>query len=259
MLRQLIAVMIAVPGMGVTLSAQDPYNLTAPVRNLATVFTDLYGPGGLRVDSEATLPGEQSHTAHFNSDFQFNFSQFSTALVSQLVSAPLPSPASGFTYEFDTTLGVFRRTTQSFGPIIAERAETIGAGRVSFGTAYQRFDADSVEGVDLQRIPAVFTHDNAALRGGREDVVTTDNSIQATLNQVTTFATFGVTDAMDLSVAVPFVGTQLKVVSTATIRRLGTINPLTHFFRQSDGDIGDLRLFTSDASATGIGDVKVRL
>lgn len=259
MLRQLVAIMIAVPVMGVTLSAQDPYNLTAPVRNLATVFTDLYGPGGLRVDSEATLPGEQSHTAHFNSDFQFNFSQFSTALVSQLVSAPLPSPASGFTYEFDTTLGVFRRTTQSFGPIIAERAETIGAGRVSFGTAYQRFDADSVEGVDLQRIPAVFTHDNAALRGGREDVVTTDNSIQATLNQVTTFATFGVTDAMDLSVAVPFVGTQLKVVSTATIRRLGTINPLTHFFRQSDGDIGDLRLFTADSSATGIGDVKLRL
>ena len=73
------------------------------------MFTDLFGPRGLVVDSLATLPGEQSHSAHFNSDFQFNFSQFSTALVSQLVSAPLPSPASGFTYEFDTSLGVFRR------------------------------------------------------------------------------------------------------------------------------------------------------
>ena len=81
-----------------TAEAQDPYNLTAPVTNLATIFTDLFGPRGLIVDSLATLPGEQPHIAHFTSDFQFNFSQFSTALVSQLVSVPLPSPGGGFTY-----------------------------------------------------------------------------------------------------------------------------------------------------------------
>src|SRR5690349_25075016 len=92
-------------------AAQDPYNLAAPVPNLATIFTDLFGPRGLIVDSLATLPGEQAHTAHFVSDFQFNFGQFSTALVSQLVSVPLPSPGGGFTYEFDPTLGVFQRTT----------------------------------------------------------------------------------------------------------------------------------------------------
>ena len=50
--------------------AQDPYNLNSPVKHLATIFTDLYGPNGLIVDSEATLPNEQPHTAHFNNDFQ---------------------------------------------------------------------------------------------------------------------------------------------------------------------------------------------
>src|SRR5262245_6928402 len=129
--------------------AQEPYNLAAPVQNLATLFTGLYGPKGLIVDSEATLPGEQLHSAHFNSDFQFDFSQFSTALVSQLVTIPLPSPASGFTYELDPSLGVFQRTTQSFGPILAERADTIGARRVSFGFASQRFTFDTAEGLDL--------------------------------------------------------------------------------------------------------------
>ncbi len=68
--------------------AQNPYNLAAPVTNLATLFTDLFGPRGLIVDSLATLPGEQPHSAHFTSNFQFNFNQFSTALVSQLVSVP---------------------------------------------------------------------------------------------------------------------------------------------------------------------------
>ena len=239
--------------------AQDPYNLTAPVKTLATLFTDLYGPRGLIVDSEATLPGEQPHSAHFNSDFQFNFSQFSTAVVSQLVSVPLPTPASGFTYHLDPTLGVFQRTTQSFGPILAERSETIGAGRVSFGFTFQRFSFDTVEDVDLRKVPAVFTHDNAFLRGGREDVVTTTSSIDAAITQATTFVTLGITDRFDVSVAVPFVGTHLKVVSDATIHRIGTTNPLTHFFRQSDGEAGERRLFTAVGSASGPGDLTVRL
>jgi hypothetical protein len=243
-----------------TARAQGPYNLYAPVKNLATLFTGLYGSNGLVVDSEATLPGEQPHTAHFNSSFQFDFTQFSAALVNQFVTVPLPSPASGFTYQFDSSLGVFQRTTQSFGSILAERAETIGARRVSFGFASQRFTFDTVEGIDLNKVPAVFTHDNAQLLGGRQDVVTTVNSIAATVSQFTTFVTLGVTDRFDVSIAVPIVANSLNVVSDATIQRLGTTNPLTHFFRQSDGEtVGNRRTFTAGGSASGIGDLTVRL
>jgi hypothetical protein len=239
--------------------AQEPFNVAVPVPNAATLFTNLFGPRGLIVDSEATLPGEQSHSAHFNSDFQGNFSQFGTALVGQLVTAPLPSPASGFTYQFDQSTGVFQRSTQSFGPIVAERAETIGAGYMSIGFAFQRFTFDTIEDLDLGSVPAVFTHDNAALRGGREDVVVTTNAITANVNQSTAFFTIGVTDRLDVSVAVPFVSTSLAVVSDATIRRLGTTNDLTHFFRSADGAVGDRRLFTARTSANGIGDVTVRI
>lgn len=244
---------------GRTAEAQDPYNLAAPVPNLATIFQNLFGPRGLVVDSLATLPGEQPHTAHFVSDFQFNFGQFSLALVSQLVSVPLPSPGGGFTFEFDRTLGVFQRTTQSFGPILADRAETIGARRVSTGFAFQRFTFDSVEGIPMGQVPAVFTHDSAELLGGREDVVTTVNAIGADVNQSTFFVTMGVTDRFDVSLAVPIVATNLTIVSAAQVRRLGTTNPLTHFFRQADGSVGDHRLFTAVGSASGLGDLMVRL
>ena len=61
------------------------------------------------------------------------------AFVSQLTALPLPSPAAGFTYAFDPATGTFRRTTRSFGPILAERAETIGRGRLSVGFNYQHF------------------------------------------------------------------------------------------------------------------------
>jgi hypothetical protein len=242
-----------------TARAQAPYNLFAPVKNLATLFTGLYGPNGLIVDSEATLPGEQSHSAHFNNDFQANFGKFGTALVGQFVTVPLPSPASGFTYRLDPSTGVFERTTQSFGPILVERAETIGARHVSFGFASQRFTFDTVEGLNLGQVPAVFTHDNAELLGGRQDVVTTVNSIQATVEQFIAFATIGVTDRFDVSIAVPIISNHLKVVSDATIQRLGTTNPLTHFFRQSDGEVGTERLFTAVGDASGLGDLTVRL
>src|SRR5262245_35413289 len=246
--------MVSVPA-----SAQEPYNLTAPVKNLATLFHDLYGPHGLIVDSEATLPGEQPHTAHFTSDFQFNFNQFNTALVNHLVTVPLPSPAAGFTYEFDASVGVFRRTTQSFGPILAERAETIGARRISAGFATQHFSFSTVEGLDLGAVPAVFTHDNAHLGGGRGDVVTTMNAIDASVDQFITYITVGVADHLDVSLAAPIVSTSLKVVSEAQIQRIGTTNPLTHFYRQSDGSIGTRRLFTASGSASGIGDLVVRV
>jgi len=239
--------------------AQTPFNVAVPLNQLALVFAHLYGPNGLIVDSLARLPTGATHSAHFNSDFQAEFVQFGTALTRQLVSVALPSPPAGFTYQFDPALGVFQRTSQSFGPILAERAQTIGGGRASLGFAYQRFSFDTIEGLDLRRVPAVFTHDSFELRGGREDVVTTLNSIDADVNHLTMFVTYGVGDRFDVSLAAPVVSVDVRVVSDARIRRIGTTNPEIHFFRSADGEIGDRRIFTAFGRAAGIGDVTVRL
>ncbi len=250
-----------------TSQAQDPFNVAVPVDKLSTIFTQIYGESGLIVDSLRPLPSGATHSAHFNSAFQAEFTQFGVALTSQLAAVPLPSPASGFTYEFDSALGVFQRTSQSFGPILAERAETIGGGRFTFGFTFQNFTFDTIEGLDLDSIPAVFTHDNPHLLGGREDVVTTANSIDARVNQFTAFISYGLTDRLDLSLAIPMVSTDLTVISSATVRRLGTLDQTeVHFFRGVDDipngvddSIGERRTFTAFGSASGIGDVTIRL
>ena len=131
-----------------------------PTPTLSVVFQDLYGPNGLVVNSNQVLPDGSTHSAHFNSAFQSNFTQFNVALASQLTSLPLPSPASGFTYRFDAATGTFVRSTQSFGPILTDRAETIGRGRFAFNYNYQFFSFDRLEGLDLSRVPSIFTHDN---------------------------------------------------------------------------------------------------
>ena len=226
---------------------------------LAFLIPHLFGPTGLVVDSEARLPNGQTHSAHFNSAFQAEFTQFNVALASQLTGLPIPSPASGFTYTLDPTLGLFNRSTRSFGPLLSERAETIGKGKLSTGLHYQRFTFDEIEGVDLGNVPAVFTHDNPA-PGGRDDVVTTTNGITATVSQVTLYLNYGLTGWLDAAVSAPLVTTELDVHSTATIRRIGTsANQAIHFFRTDTGGFGDSRSFTSSGKATGIGDVVLRL
>ncbi|PYU87194.1 MAG: hypothetical protein DMG08_28530, partial [Acidobacteria bacterium] len=150
-----------------------PGTLAQTREKLALLIRNIYGPNGLVVDSEDFLPDGSNHSAHFNSAFQSNFTQFNIALASQLAAVPIPSPAAGFTYTFDSSTGTFKRSTQSFGPILADRAETIGRKRYSLGFNYQAFTFDSLEGVDLFNVPAVFTHDDFQLGGGRADVVTT--------------------------------------------------------------------------------------
>ncbi len=74
--------------------------LPAPVlaqEKLAYLIPTLYGPTGLTVNSEAVLPNGSTHSAHFNSSFQANFSPFNSALAQRLASVTRPAPASGFT------------------------------------------------------------------------------------------------------------------------------------------------------------------
>ena len=239
------------------LAGASPARAQSP--KLALLIPGLYGPGGLRVESEARLPDGSTHSAHFNSAFQARFTQFNIALASQLAAIPLPSPASGFTYTFDESLGVYQRTTQSFGPILAERPETLGRGKLSFGTSYQHFGFDSIEGVDLGSVPAVFTHDDAQLGGGRSDVVTTETGIDATIDQTVFSLTYGLANWLDASVAVPVVRVDLGATSTATIQRIGTTNPAIHFYGAGSGDYEDSAVYRSSGSASGIGDVVLRL
>jgi hypothetical protein len=229
-----------------TLAAQDRPS------TLSTLFEDIYGPRGLVLNSDDVQLDGTNHAAHFNSAFQSEFRLVNVALTSQLATVPLPSPASGFTYNFDSTTGTFMRSTRSFGPILAERGETIGRGRIAFGYAYQFFSYDALDGVRLPSIPAVFTHDNFEAGGGRSDVVATANTVEATVNRFTAALTYGLSDRIDLSLAVPVVATRLSLLSNATIHRIGTGSNLgVHYFRDPDaiGGYGSTRQYFAEGSA----------
>jgi len=106
----------------------------------------------------------------------------------------------------------------------------------------------------------VFTHDNAQLLGGREDVVTTpqfDRSHRQPVHDC--LSPPSVTDRFDISMAIPVVATSLKVVSNATIQRLGTTNPLTHFLSTVERHRRQPPAVHRVGHASGVGDLTIRL
>jgi hypothetical protein len=238
--------------LGSTAQAQD----VAGGGDLAAFIPTFFGPEGI------TLQSGIPHFAHFEGQTLNNIGAFNTAFASQLTSLPLPSPASGFTYSYDSKTGVFKRSTESFGPILADRAETIGKNRFSFGFSYQHFDFDSLGGVQLSSLPVVLQHVQFPINGVfpafEQDVVATVNSISAKLEQFTPAITYGITDNVDFAAAFPLARVDLTMSSTAQIVKYGTgpDNNTTHFFANG----GATNNYPERAeSASGFGDILLRL
>jgi hypothetical protein len=200
-----------------------PKNNCSGQTGLACVMPNLYGPYGL------VLPNSD-FPAQFNSSFQSAFSALNDAIATQITLLPIASPASGFTYVFDNGTGVYRRSAESFGPILTERAETIGRGKLHVGGTFQRFRFDTIDGKPLHNWPAIFTHQVGTGPGGAAEpyetqFLTTNNSLDLKVNQFTLFGTYGLTNRIDVSVAIPFLQIGMNAASYATINRTVNTEP----------------------------------
>ena len=71
---------------------------------------------------------------------------------------PLASPSSGFVLTYDSSLKTFVTSNDSLGPILGERAETVGRHRLFIGFSYQFFNFNKIDSVDLHNIPVVLPH-----------------------------------------------------------------------------------------------------
>ncbi|HWR54191.1 MAG TPA: hypothetical protein VN428_23985, partial [Bryobacteraceae bacterium] len=228
----------------VALGALALLPLSAPAQSdgkLAYAIPKLFGERGL------TLPSG-FHSAHFElGRAQESFTPFNVAVGSQIARLPLASPASGFIYTPNRALGITEQSSQTLGPIMTERAETIGRHRFYFGVSYQWFKFDSLDGIDLDSVPGILRHEQASGQLFEQDYITTQTSIDLKMHQITAFATFGVTDRFDLSVAVPFVDARMGVISDATIRRNAPPSAQfgqSHFFDPADPNNSTFKVFS---------------
>ena len=169
----------------------------------------------------------------------------------QLSSFPLASASGGFTWTLDTASGAFTRASNSFGPIDAERPLTLGRKRLNVGANFQHVTFDRLEDRSL-RDGGIVSYLSAPLFDGNNQVsdhVFFANSIdlQVTSDTLNVFGTYGVTDRLDVGVAVPINRVDMHATLSSRVGRTST------------GLTNSAPSVTSTAgTASGIGDVVIR-
>ncbi len=125
----------------------------------------------------------------------------------QLTQLPLPSSATGIEFVFDKSINDYR-PLENLGPILIDRARTIGKKRLFLGFAFQQFTFNSINGNNLGAVPFVFQSTTCPLSGpcpaGNVDqyAVQTEH-ISLKLDQYVILANYGLTNTTDVSVIIP--------------------------------------------------------
>jgi hypothetical protein len=193
------------------------------------------------------------------------------AVSSNVANVPFSAASGGTTFRFEG--GVPVRTTTSSGPIFAERAQTLGRGRILAGVNRTQFAFRTLRGMDLDNLQLVFTHANVdspacdsvvgedcAPMGVpvlENDVMLFDLGLEIELAVTSFFLTLGLSDRFDVGVSLPLVRTRLRGTSRAEIVPFGGPTAAHFFAGTPSNPVLSASRFV-EGSATGVGDVAIR-
>ena len=191
---------------------------------------------------------------------------------SNVANFPVSAASGGSTFSFQG--GVPVRTSTSTGPIFAERAQTLGRGRVLATATRSGIEFKTFRGVDLDGLKFTFTHANVdfpgcdAQFGGdcsklgvpslENETIDLNLALNVNLSVTSFLLTYGITDRIDFGVVVPLITTSLTGNSSAQINPFGP-PPAVHFFGGTPTNPVLTATRFVEGSSTGLGDVIARV
>jgi len=232
----LIATLFGILATPALVSAQSLCPIGTVSDKLVCMIPQAYGPNGLVLrNTDAVALG----VAPLQNGLPEALAPLNSSIGRQAAILPLASPSSGITFSFDAVSKAFTSSNDSFGPILGERADTIGKSRMFVGFSYQHFQFDKLDGVSLDNLPTVYTQaDTLAtqINGGTvcsitstdpstslndcgfiRDIITTQTSLEIKLHQYTSFFTYGLTNNIDVSMAVPIQNVRMGIRTDAKL------------------------------------------
>ena len=225
---------------------------------------DPNNPASLQVHGEHFIPASSAENGTL-------ISLIGDALGQSISAIPIGSTSGSETFRFEG--GVPERTSTSAGAIFAERAATLGRGRVLVGISRTSFSFATLRGVSMHDIQLTFTHQNVdfpgcsaavggdcskyGIPGVENDVMDFHLSMDLDVAVTPVYVTYGVTDRLDVSVVVPLVQANFRGTSNAQIEPFGGTTA-THFFAGTPTNPVLSASRQSLGSAAGLGDVDVR-
>jgi len=229
--------------------------------SLSDLLTTLYGGNGIPVTRVFEKQDTSGNIVDVETTVQVPFDSFQEiqTLNSELNtgkgSFPVSSTGGGFTFQYDSKLEVFTRTTDSLGPIFAERASTLGKGKLNFGFSYTYIHFSTLEGEDLHHLTSVVLLDE---KQKNKNLLQMEFDVDVESNLFSFYGTYGITDRWDISILVPVLQVQLDIDSTARIlnqtRKKGVTGEILGYSFDSRNMISD----SVSGASTGLGDIFLR-
>ena len=145
------------------------------------------------------IPFATGGTGSITAQAQKTAIAFNASIAAQLTQLPLQSSASGVVFVFNKALGV-DEPLENLGPILTDRAQTLGKNRLFVGFSFQEFNFNSIDGIGLGAVPYVYQ----ATSGSVSQYVQETEHISFKVNQYVVLATYGLTNKTDISIILPF-------------------------------------------------------
>jgi hypothetical protein len=234
-------------------------------QSMRHVIRDLFHFGSC--DTLVCLRVDNQHANHFNPDAASSLTTvidfLGTGISTSINNIPLASTSSGATVAFDAS-GNPVTSSGSSGPVFGERSQTMGHGRLVFGLNATGASFESIRGVKLNDLRSTLTHENTPpldVIGDpqfEDDTLSVISNIDASYTAFTAFLSYGLSNTVDVGIAIPVVHFSVSGRSVATI--YNTTGVTAHYF-STDG-LGNYQLSetaSSSGSTTGIGDIALRL
>lgn len=244
----------------------------------------IFGPGqeplflaGTASDAETAIHGTHFEPSAVSTNGTM-ISFITNGIGGNVADFPFSSASGGTTFRFEGGTPV--PTSISTGPVFAERGQTLGAGRVLVGFSYNSFHYATIRGVDLNNVNLVFTHQNVtgakcdSIEGQscnpygvpvfENDIMPFNLSLDINVSLASFVFTYGITDHLDIGIALPVLTTTLVGQSVATIIPFGTTlidsqTAVVHYFGGTpQNPVLSASRFVQ-GSATGLGDVALRM
>jgi hypothetical protein len=160
------------------------------------------------------------------------------AILVSVATLPVSTSSSGFTYRLDPSIGTVQRASETFGPSYIERALTSGASQAAIGFTFQYARFTSLDGNNLRSGEFITTANQFADEAKPFDVEALTLNIST--RTATLFGNIGVSDRVDIGVAVPLVRLDITGSRINTYRGVAQLQA------------------RAAASTTGFGDIAVR-
>lgn len=237
------------------------FSCNAQADKLNTLIPGLYGGDGI------TLAGVEggpfpSHAPHFLVETEDTINRLNDTISAQVGAIPFASSGAGFAFRYDEDLGTFVQIAKSFGPIYAERADTIGKGRFNAFLSFTGFQYDEFLGEDLGSFNVSTLHEPGTLPPDDQrtsfelDTVDINMDLNIRINALVFAGTYGVTDRLDVGFLVPLADVDMRVSARAEVVKHPE-NPIPVDVHTFDGG-PEMSNDSANGNARGLGDVLLR-